>query len=62
MFWSSFHNGCYAVGMAVSENGKLDLITIPETLLIPVTGDMSDLVTYGLINGISNYTSEHSYN
>ena len=23
MFWSSFHEGCYAVGMAVSESGKL---------------------------------------
>ncbi len=23
LFWSSFHKGCYAVGMAVSESGKL---------------------------------------
>jgi len=23
MFWSSFHGGCYAVGIAVSESGKL---------------------------------------
>ena len=23
MFWSSFHKGCYAVGMAVSESGRL---------------------------------------